>query len=91
MRSATGGMAVERTVVECPAGSVVAFHVNLIDGGGANESSMSRRNVIGIWAGHDSYPTGAARYAYQDLYPRSVDPARRRQLAMALSGRVAVD
>ncbi len=52
---------------------------------------MSRRNVIGILAGPDSYATGAARNAYQDLYPRSVDPARRRQLPMDLSGRVAVD
>lgn len=74
----------ERTVVECPAGSAVLFHVNILHGGGANESSTARRNVIGIWAGPDTYPTGSARYAYQDLYPRSVDEARRRQLAMTL-------
>lgn len=80
----------ERTVVECPAGSAVLFHVNIVHGGGANRSSMPRRNVIGIWAGPDTYPTGAARYAYQDLYPRSLDPARQRQLAMALPRSVAV-
>ena len=73
-----------RTVVECPAGSAVLFHVNIIHGGGANQSTMPRRNVIGIWAGPNTYPTGAARYAYQDLYPRSADPARVRQLELSL-------
>jgi phytanoyl-CoA hydroxylase len=77
----------ERTVVECPAGSVVLFHVNILHGGGANRSSTARRNVIGIWAGPETYPTGAARYAYQDLYPRSADPARRRQWEMAFPTR----
>ncbi|MET9018519.1 phytanoyl-CoA dioxygenase family protein [Actinopolymorpha sp. NPDC004070] len=74
----------ERRTVTCPAGSAVIFHVNILHGGGANRSSSPRRNVIGIWAGPDTYPTGAARYAYQGLYPRSQDPARRRQLTMAL-------
>ena len=74
----------ERKVVSCPAGSVVLFHVNILHGGGANRSSRMRRNVIGIWAGPDTYPTGPSRYAYQDLYPRSTDPARQRQLHMAL-------
>ena len=41
-----------------------------------------RRNVIGIWAGLDTYPITAARWAYQGLYPRSDDPARRRQVRM---------
>jgi ectoine hydroxylase-related dioxygenase (phytanoyl-CoA dioxygenase family) len=75
----------ERRVVECPAGSVVLFHVNIVHGGGANRSTRMRRNVIGIWAGPDTFPTGASRYAYQDLYPRSTNPARQRQLRMALA------
>lgn len=72
----------ERVRVDCPAGSAVLFHVNIIHGGGANRSEIPRRNVIGIWAGPDTYPTTAARYAYQDLYPRSSDPARQRQVSM---------
>lgn len=76
----------ERRVVTCPAGSAVLFHVNILHGGPANRSQHMRRNVIGIWAGPDTYPTGAARYAYQGLYPRSIDPAKRRQLEMALGG-----
>jgi ectoine hydroxylase-related dioxygenase (phytanoyl-CoA dioxygenase family) len=74
----------DRRVVACPAGSVVLFHVNLVHGGGANRSQHPRRNVIGIWAGPDTYPTGPSRYSYQDLYPRSTDPARQRQLSMSL-------
>jgi ectoine hydroxylase-related dioxygenase (phytanoyl-CoA dioxygenase family) len=66
----------------CPAGSLVLFHVNIIHGGGANRSEAPRRNVIGIWSGPDTYPVTAARYAYQDLMPRSKDPARRRQVRM---------
>lgn len=38
----------ERTVVECPAGPAVLSQVNILHGGGANESSTARRNVIGI-------------------------------------------
>lgn len=72
----------ERRTVTCPAGSAVLFHVNILHGGGANRSTTPRRNVIGIWAGPDTYPIGSARYAYQDLYPRSEDPARQRQLRM---------
>lgn len=78
----------ERKVVACPAGSVVLFHVNLVHGGGANRSPRMRRNVIGIWAGPDTYPTSPHRYAYQGLRPRSADPARRRQISMALPGAV---
>jgi ectoine hydroxylase-related dioxygenase (phytanoyl-CoA dioxygenase family) len=68
--------------VKCPAGSAVLFHVNIIHGGGANRSDMTRRNVIGIWAGPDTYATTPMRYHYQDLMPRSTDPARQRQLRM---------
>jgi ectoine hydroxylase-related dioxygenase (phytanoyl-CoA dioxygenase family) len=75
----------ERKVVACPAGSVVLFHVNIVHGGGANRSPRQRRNIIGIWAGSDTYPTGPSRYAYQGLYPRSTDPAKQRQFQMALS------
>lgn len=71
-----------RVTVQCPAGSAVLFHVNLIHGGGANRSDTPRRNVIGIWAGPETYPTTAARYAYQGLMPRSADPARQRQFRM---------
>jgi ectoine hydroxylase-related dioxygenase (phytanoyl-CoA dioxygenase family) len=73
----------ERRTVTCPAGSAVFFHVNILHGGGANRSDRPRRNVIGIWAGPDTYPTGASRYAYQGLSPRSADPAKQRQVAMA--------
>jgi ectoine hydroxylase-related dioxygenase (phytanoyl-CoA dioxygenase family) len=76
----------ERRVVTCPAGSAVLFHVNILHGGPANRSQRMRRNVIGIWAGPDTYPTESSRYAYQGLYPRSKDPARQRQLELALAG-----
>lgn len=72
----------EHVSVQCPAGSVVLFHVNILHGGPANRSDIPRRNVIGIWAGPDTYPTTPARYAYQDLFPRSADPARQRQVRM---------
>ncbi len=72
----------ERRTVTCPAGSAVFFHVNILHGGGANRSARPRRNVIGIWAGPDTYPTGSSRYAYQGLYPRSADPAKQRQVQM---------
>lgn len=71
-----------RRTVCCPAGSAVLFHVNIIHGGGANRSDAPRRNLISIWSGPDTYPTTAARYAYQDLMPRSRDPARQRQSRM---------
>lgn len=73
----------ERVAVCCPAGSLVLFHVNIVHGGGANRSDRPRRNVISIWAGPDTYPITSARYAYQDLMPRSNDPARRRQVQMS--------
>ncbi len=69
----------ERRTVLCPAGSAVLFHVNNIHGGGPNRSAIPRRNVISIWAGPDTYPTTAARYAYQGIYPLSKDPAKQRQ------------
>lgn len=75
---------IERRVVTCRAGSAVLFHVNILHGGPANRSQHMRRNVIGIWAGPDTYPTGASRYAYQGLYPRSTDRARQRQMELAL-------
>lgn len=71
-----------RVTVECPAGSAVLFHVNILHGGGPNRSDIPRRNVIGIWAGPDTYPITGARYAYQGLYPRSQDPAHQRQVRM---------
>jgi len=74
-----------RVAVTCPAGSLVAFHVNIIHGGGPNRSEFPRRNVIGIWSGKDCYPTTAARYAYQGLMPRSKDPARQRQMKMTFA------
>jgi len=70
----------ERKMVCCPAGSAVLFHVNIIHGGPANRSDIPRRNVIGIWAGPDTYPVTAARYAYQDVYPRSRNAARQLQM-----------
>jgi ectoine hydroxylase-related dioxygenase (phytanoyl-CoA dioxygenase family) len=76
----------ERRTVTCPAGSAVLFHVNILHGGGANRSTSPRRNVIGIWAGPDTYPVGAHRYAYQDLHPRSENRARQRQLRMTYDG-----
>jgi len=72
----------ERVSVECPAGSAVLFHVNIIHGGPGNRSDQPRRNAIGIWAGPDTYPTTPARYAYQGLFPRSQDPARQEQVRL---------
>ena len=69
----------ERVTVECPAGSAVLFHVNLIHGGGPNRSAGKRRNVIGIWAGPNTHPTTAHRYAYEFVMPRSTDPERQKQ------------
>lgn len=88
----------ERVSANCPAGSAVLFHVNIIHGGPPNRSPIPRRNLIGIWAGPDTYPITAARYAYQGLYPRSTDPAKRRQVEMSFphlfvnagSGRTAI-
>lgn len=71
-----------RATVECPAGSAVLFHINLIHGGGPNLTQTPRRNVIGIWAGPDTHPTTASRYAYEFVMPRSKDPARQRQIRM---------
>ena len=76
-----------RVTVCCPAGSAVLFHVNIVHGGGANRSDIPRRNVIGIWAGPNTYPITAARYVYQDLMPRSADPARQRQVRMTFPNR----
>jgi hypothetical protein len=72
----------KRVTVACPAGSAVLFHVNIIHGGGANRTEKPRRNVIGIWSGPDVYPIRGDRYSYQDLKPRSKDPARQKQLRM---------
>jgi len=69
--------------VTCPAGSAVLFHVNIIHGGGANRSNIPRRNLISIWSGPDTYPTNPARYFYQDLMPRSKDPARQKQMRLS--------
>ena len=69
-----------RVTVECPAGSAVLFHINLVHGGGPNMTQSKRRNVIGIWAGPDTYPTTASRYAYEFVMPRSKDPERQKQI-----------
>ncbi len=71
-----------RVPVVCPAGSAVLFHVNIIHGGGPNNSETKRRNVIGIWAGPDCHPTTGARYAYEFVKPRSDDAAHQKQIAM---------
>lgn len=68
--------------VTCPAGAAVLFHVNIVHGGPPNVSDAPRRNIIGIWAGPDTYPVTAARYAFQGLFPRSVDPGRQRQMQL---------
>ena len=70
-----------RVTVVCPAGSAVLFHVNLIHGGGPNQSSARRRNAISIWSAPGAYPTTPHRYAYQGVMPRSRDPKRREQIA----------
>ena len=72
-----------RVTVECPAGSAVLFHVNLVHGGGPNLSQTKRRNAIGIWSGPDCYPTTPARYAYHGVMPRSTQPARQQQIRMS--------
>lgn len=72
----------DRVTVECPAGSAVLFHVNIVHGGGPNRSDAPRRNIIGIWAGPETYPTMPYRYAYQFVMPRSADPARQKQIQM---------
>lgn len=76
----------KHVTVECPAGSLVLFHVNIIHGGGPNRSEIPRRNVIGIWAGPDTYPIGPSRYVYQGIYPRSKDPAKQKQVQLAMYG-----
>lgn len=74
-----------RVTLDCPAGSAVLFHVNLIHGGGPNQSTAKRRNVIGIWAGPETYPITGARYAYEFVMPRSHDPKRQQQIAATFS------
>ncbi len=71
-----------RVTVECPAGSAVLFHINTVHGGGPNLSQTKRRNVIGIWAGPDTHPTTANRYAYEFVMPRSKDRERQKQIEM---------
>jgi ectoine hydroxylase-related dioxygenase (phytanoyl-CoA dioxygenase family) len=72
-----------RVAVTCPAGAAVLFHASIIHGGGANRSDTTRRNIISIWTGPDTYPILPDRFVYQGLMPRSTDPARRRQVSMA--------
>jgi len=72
----------DRVTVECPAGSAVLFHVNLIHGGPPNVTQEKRRNVIGIWSGPGAYPATANRYAFQGVMPRSQDPMRWKQIEM---------
>jgi hypothetical protein len=72
-----------RVTVNCPAGSAVLFHVNIIHGGGPNRSDVPRRNLISIWTGPRTYSAVSHRFAYQGVMPRSKDPDRQRQLKMA--------
>jgi ectoine hydroxylase-related dioxygenase (phytanoyl-CoA dioxygenase family) len=72
-----------RVTVNCPAGSAVLFHVNIVHGGGPNRSDVPRRNLISIWTGPSTYSGISHRFAYQDVMPRSTDPQRQRQLRMA--------
>lgn len=74
-----------RVQVICAAGSAVFFHVNIVHGGGPNNSEAKRRNVISIWAGEDAHPIEASRYAYEFLKPRSADPLRQKQNEMIFS------
>jgi ectoine hydroxylase-related dioxygenase (phytanoyl-CoA dioxygenase family) len=74
--------------VECPAGSAVLFHVNLVHGGPPNRTDAKRRNVIGIWSGPDTYPVYPHRFTYQGLMPRSRDAARQAQVRLTF-GEVA--
>src|SRR5262249_28478196 len=76
----------KRVTVTCPAGSAVLFYVNILHGGGADRSEKPRRNVISIWSGPHAFPIRAPRDAYQDLMPRSKDPARQRQVKMTFPG-----
>ena len=71
-----------RVTVACPAGSAVLFHTNIVHGGGPNLSTAKRRNVIGIWAGPETYPTTSHRYAYEFVMRRSADPMRQKQVQM---------
>lgn len=77
----------ERVTVECPAGSAVLFHVNIVHGGGPNRSQNKRRNIIGIWAGPEAYPVTGARYAYEFVMPRSTNPQRQKQIQMTFGKR----
>ena len=77
---------VKPVTVTCPAGSAVLFHVSIIHGGGANRSPIPRRNIISIWSGPDAFPITRARYAYQDLRPRSRHPDRQRQTRLSFPG-----
>lgn len=71
-----------RVTVECPAGSLVLFHVNIVHGGGPNRSDTKRRNVIGIWAGEDALPINPNRFAYEFVAPRSKEPMRQKQIQL---------
>lgn len=71
-----------RVSVECSAGSLVLFHVNIVHGGPANRSDIPRRNLIGIWAGPDTYPITTRRFQLQGVYPKSKDPAKIKQIHM---------
>lgn len=73
------------TTIECPAGSAVLFHANIVHGGGPNLTPSKRRNVIGIWAGPDVHPITAHRYAYEFVMPRSADPDRQKQILRTFS------
>jgi ectoine hydroxylase-related dioxygenase (phytanoyl-CoA dioxygenase family) len=71
-----------RVSVNCPAGSAVLFHVNIVHGGGPNRSDIPRRNLISIWTGPDTHSGISHRFAYQGIMPRSTDPQRQKQMRM---------
>jgi ectoine hydroxylase-related dioxygenase (phytanoyl-CoA dioxygenase family) len=78
-----------RVTVECPAGSAVLFHVNIVHGGGPNLSETKRRNAISIWSGPNCLPVTSARFAYEFVKPRSKDPMCQKQVALTFGSRAA--
>ncbi len=71
-----------RVTIECPAGSAVLFHVNIVHGGGPNHSETKRRNAISIWSGPNCLPITSARFAYEFVKPRSKDPMHQKQIEL---------
>ena len=72
--------------VNCPRGSGVFFTSKVIHAAGHNRSSLARRTIYIGWVGPGVLPVFPARFAYQGVKPRSVDPAYRKQIRMAFPG-----